>query len=130
MGPRARAAVVVSTVFAAGFLTGMVFERHDAVPATAAMSPAEEHDAAMDELQELLELDSEQVAQIHAILVDRQKLVETMWEQFRPEVQTAMRQVHVDIANLLRPDQRERFHEWLTRRRAEQDPSSSDPLER
>jgi hypothetical protein len=28
-----------------------------------------------------------------------------------------MRQVHVEIAELLRPDQRKRYHDWLIRRR-------------
>ena len=44
-------------------------------------------------------------------------MVQLKWEQLRPEVQDAMRQVHIDIAELLHSDQRKRFHDWLTRRR-------------
>ncbi|TDI45425.1 MAG: hypothetical protein E2P02_07340 [Acidobacteria bacterium] len=75
------------------------------------MSAADEHEAAITELRELLELDEEQVAQIHRILAERQQFVQRTWEQLRPEVQNAMRQVHSDIGELLHPDQRGRFHE-------------------
>lgn len=81
------------------------------------MAAAEAHEAVMAELREELELDDEQVEQIHAITVKHQEVVQETWEELRPEVQSAMRQVHVEIAELLRPDQRVRFHEWLMRRR-------------
>ena len=38
-----------------------------------------------------------------------------MWAQLRPEVKDAMRQVHEEIAALLRPDQRRRFQDWILR---------------
>jgi hypothetical protein len=117
MGPRVRAGVVLLFVFALGVLIGTAFERHRSAPPLATMSAAEEHEAAMVELREVVGLDDEQVAQVHAILAERQQIVQQTWEQFRPEVQAAMRQVHIEIAKLLRPDQRERFHDWLTRRR-------------
>ena len=116
IGHRVRAGAVVLFVFAVGVLAGIVFERHHLTPTPAAMSVAEEHEAAMAELREVLGLDDRQVAQIHAILTERQQLVQQMWEQLRPEVQSAMRQVHSEIAELLRPEQRERFHNWLTQR--------------
>ena len=85
---------------------------------------------AIAELQELLELDEHQVAQIHAILGERQQVVQRMWEQLRPVVQAAMREVHTDIGELLDPDQRERFHEWLIRRREQHLQQQMIPPER
>jgi len=116
MGPRVRAGAVLLFIFALGLLAGIAYERHHAARPLATMSAADEHEAAMAELQELLDLDEDQVAQIHKILAERQQTVQHMWEQLRPEVQNAMRQVHIDIADLLRPNQRERFHDWLMRR--------------
>ncbi len=120
IGPRFRAGLVLLFVFAAGVLAGMFFERHHALSLHASMSPADLHAAAMVDMREALDLDDRQVEQIHAIMSERQQLVEHLWEQLRPEVQSAMREVHAEIADLLRPDQRERFHSWLAERR-EQD---------
>ena len=88
------------------------------------MSPEEEHRAAMAELRELLELDDEQVEQIRAIVARRQRIVQGAWEQLRPELQEEMQRVHIDIAELLRPEQRVRFHEWLIERRARHESES------
>ncbi|HSF15773.1 MAG TPA: hypothetical protein VLK65_09475 [Vicinamibacteria bacterium] len=120
MGPRGRAAIVLLFVFALGAFTGIVYERHRSSPSAAAMSAKEAHEAAMADLRESLQLDDDQVAQIHAIFVKHHDVVQRSWERLRPEVQSAMQQVHLEIAEMLRPDQRERFHEWLMRRR-EQD---------
>lgn len=117
MGPRVRAGAVLLFVFAAGVFSGLFFERHHWAPTSAAMSTAAEHEAAIAELKEVVGLDDEQVEQVHAILAERQQIVQHMWEQLRPEVQSAMRRVHTEIAELLRPDQRPAFHDWLTRRR-------------
>ena len=73
----------------------------------------------MAELQEAVGLDEQQIEQVHAVLAGRQQLVQRAWEQVRPEVQEAMREIHVEIAALLRPDQRQRYHEWLARQRDE-----------
>ena len=130
MGPRVRAGAVLLFIFALGVLAGVAYERHHAARPLATMSAADEHEAAMAELQELLELDEEQLAQIHKILAERQQMVQHKWEQLRPEVQDAMRQVHIDIAELLHPNQRERFHEWLMRRREQHLQQQLIPSER
>ena len=112
---RVRAGTVLLFAFACGALAGIVFERHFSLRQPVAISLDEEQKAAMAELKELLDLDDQQVAQIHNILVERQQIVQQMWEQIRPEVQSAMGQVHQEIAQLLRADQRRRFHNWLLR---------------
>lgn len=130
MGPRVRAGAVLLFIFALGVLAGIAYERHLAAHPPATMSAADEHEAAMAELQELLELDEDQVTQIHEILAERQQMVQRKWEQLRPEVQGAMRQVHIDIAELLHPNQRKRFHDWLTRRREQHVQQQLIPSER
>ncbi len=125
-----RAGAVLLFVFAAGVLTGIIFEHKHSFHRSPPMSAEEEHEAAMAELREVLELDDHQVAQIHAILAERRQHVQLMWEQLRPEVQNAMRHVHKEIAELLRPDQRKRFHDWLIKRQAEHGSAPLIPQER
>lgn len=118
IGSRTRAWAVLLFVFAAGVLSGVAFERHHAWPAYSVTVGAEqEHAAALAELRDAVGLDEQQMATVHTILADNQKVVQQMWEQLRPEVQMAMQQVHAQIAELLRPEQQERFHEWLMKRR-------------
>jgi len=121
IGPRVRAGAVLLCVFAAGALAGTAVERHQLGRVAASVSLLGEGEVAITELRAFLDLDDEQVAQIHAILADNQHTVQLMWEQFRPEVQAAMREVHMEIAALLRPDQAERFHNWILRHGPERD---------
>jgi len=130
MGPRVRAGGVLLFIFALGVLAGVAYERHFVARPLLTMSAADEHEAAITELRELLDLDEEQVAQIHRILAERQQLVQRKWEELRPEVQNAMRQVHTDIGELLHPDQRGRFHEWLIQRRKQHLQHQMIPSER
>jgi hypothetical protein len=115
IGPRLRAAAVLLVVFAVGSFAGTAFERHHIVRVAESVSLLGENEVAMTELSEFLDLDDEQVAQVHAVLAENQHVVQLMWEEFRPEVQAAMREVHMDIAAVLRPDQAERFHAWILR---------------
>ena len=121
IGPRVRAGAVLLCVFAAGALAGTAFERHHIGRTAASISVMGESGVAIAELTDYLDLDEEQVAQIHAVIAANQNTVELMWEQFRPGVQDAMRDVHLEIAALLRPDQAERFHRWLLRHASEPD---------
>lgn len=121
IGPRLRAAAVLLCVFAAGALAGTGFERHHLGRVAASVSLLGENEVAITELREFLDLDDEQVAQIHAVMAKNQHAVQLMWEQFRPEVQAAMREVHTEIAALLRPDQAARFHSWILQHGSEPD---------
>jgi len=117
------AGVVLAFVFALGAFVGVFVERHHyhSVARSEGPSAQEVHEAAMAELQETLGLDPEQIEQIHAVLARHQDVVQSVWERVRPEVQSAMREVHVEIAELLRPEQRQRYHEWLTGKSEESD---------
>jgi hypothetical protein len=120
-----RAGVVLAAVFSTGVLAGMVGYHHGLghFRQPASGSPAMEHEAAMAELRDELGLDEQQLAQVQAIMAEHQETVDQMWAQLRPEVQAAMRQVHEEIAALLRPDQVDRFHEWLSHAREHADPA-------
>lgn len=121
MKQRVVAGIVLLFVFVLGALAGVFVERHHyhSVARSGGPSAAEVHEAAMAEMNEALGLDEEQIEQIHAVLARHQQLVQRTWEQVRPEVQNAMREVHIEIAELLRPEQRERYHEWLSQQREE-----------
>ncbi len=119
IGQRLIAGVVLASVFSLGALAGIFYDRHISGPRPTELSGAEMHEAAMAELQEALGLDEGQIEQIHAVLAGRQQLVEQAWEQVRPEVLNAMREIHVEIAALLRPEQRVRYHEWLNQQHAD-----------
>lgn len=117
-GPGLRAGVVLVCVFLFGAVTGVFIERHHSISTHAPdeLSPQEVHEAAMTEMEEVLQLDEEQIEKIHAILADNQAAVQRAWEQLRPHVHEAMNEVHVEIAAVLTPDQRERYHRWLSHR--------------
>ena len=126
MRQRIVAGVVLLFVFVLGALAGVFVERHHrhSVSQSAGLSAEEVHETAMAELQETLGLDEVQLEEIHAVLARHQQLVQHAWEQIRPGVQNAMREVHAEIAELLRPEQRERYHEWLSRQRDESEGES------
>ena len=119
IGARVRAGAVLLCVFAAGALTGTAFERHHLGRVVASISLLGENEVAITELRQFLDLDDEQVAKINAVMAENQHVVQLMWEEFRPEVQAAMREVHMEIAALLRPEQAERFHSWILRHGSE-----------
>ena len=116
MSPGIRATAVLASVFALGVIAGMAIETHWAPHSPYGVSATAEHEAAMAELRELLELDDQQVAEIEGVIAQHQRTVELHWEQLRPEVQSAMRNVHQEISELLTDEQRRRFHRWLTDR--------------
>jgi hypothetical protein len=118
ISPAVRATGALVCVFALGVLTGVAFERHSGERrAVVAVGAIADHEARMAELQEFLGLDEEQVRQIDDLMARRQATVQLMWERLRPEVQTAMQDVHAEITELLRPEQRALFHDWLTANR-------------
>ena len=115
IGSWTRAGVALLFVFASGVFAGIFFDRHHWVHTPAGVSAADVHEAAMSQLREVLGLDDRQVEQINAIMAEHQQVVQHAWETLRPEVQSAMRGVHAEIAEVLRPEQRELFHDWLIR---------------
>lgn len=119
IGPGLRVVLVIAGVFGAGLVCGVFLERHHSVlPQPQIHSAAvAEHERALEELRVVVGLDDEQMEAVNRIIASHQRVVEMHWEQLRPEVQEAMQQVHHEIAEHLRPDQRERYHLWLQQQR-------------
>lgn len=75
------------------------------------------HEAALQDLREAVGLDDAQVAQVHAVFARHQGAVQDAWQAVQPQIEIAMETVHREIADLLRPEQRGRYHDWLVARR-------------
>jgi hypothetical protein len=121
---RIRALLALAVVFAAGLLAGVFLERQRSPPPRVLHAAAAEHEARLEELRQVVGLDDDQLEQVEGILARNQRIVQLHWEQLRPEVQDAMLRVHQEIAGILRPEQRQRYHEWLElqRERGERPP--------
>lgn len=119
----AKAGGVLLAVFAVGVMAGVAWERHHGRGWSAGFGSGvheaalHAHRAALAELDDAVDLDEEQIDQIHRLMARRQEVVNEVWLRLRPEVESAMSEVHSEIAALLRPEQRERYHRWLEERR-------------
>ena len=76
------------------------------------------HEAVLQDLQQSVGLDDAQIEQVHAVFVRHQSIVEVTWEAVRPQIEIALEKAHREVAELLGPEQRARYHEWLVARRA------------
>ena len=116
-GQRTRAATVLGCVFLVGALAGIAFDRHH-FGTGATRGADDEHNKAMRQLRNVVGLDDDQIEEVHHILGRHRETVHEAWMKLRPDLSEAMREVHTEIADLLRPEQRARFHEWLSERTA------------
>ena len=76
---------------------------------------AGEHGGLVASLHAELDLDEEQRHAIWAIIGHHQERVDHAWASVRPEVNAAVDSIELQIAEVLRPDQLERFHAWFRR---------------
>jgi hypothetical protein len=76
---------------------------------------ASEHVAVGAAFREVLQLDDDQAAAIHEILIRHQSVVDESWESLRSRVQEEVDRAHEEIRALLSPAQQERFEAWLDR---------------
>ena len=91
-------------------------------PAIAHDAARAHHEAALEDLRESVGLDDAQIEQVHAVFARHQSIVQDAWQAVQPQIEIAMEKVHREIAELLRPDQRVRYHDWLVARRGGEDP--------
>ncbi len=81
--------------------------------------------AALVSFRSVLELDDDQVAAIHEILLRHQTRVDDTWESLRVEIQAEVDSAHYEIRALLTDYQVGRFEAWLDRHvRQDQDGNS------
>ena len=72
-----------------------------------------QHEMALGHFQQLFDLDDGQVRQIDSIFRRHQTTVTESWSSLQPRLRTAIESVHHSMFEVLRPEQRERFHAWL-----------------
>ncbi len=116
MNLRLRALLGAFSIFAAGLASGVAIGKLHSPQPVLGDSAADHHQLLMSELDRAIDLDEQQLEQLNKVLGRHQDFVQKAWEQLRPEVEIAMEKVHREIAELLRTDQRERYHEWLLER--------------
>jgi hypothetical protein len=64
-------------------------------------------------MREHVGIDTLQERQVRAVLARHQRAVDSAWGQVRPNVHAAINAAQMDIAILLRGDQRERYMKWI-----------------
>ena len=110
----ARGAVGAFSLLVVGFLGGMMADRfvvaHEGDRHGVIVTPDEE---AVASFKAVLELDDEQLAAIHEILMRNQGHVDEAWEGLRDEIRASVERVHVEIRDLLTDEQRALFADWL-----------------
>lgn len=111
---RLRAVMAATALFILGGVLGIALERVLLAPdAGAADEPLDAQAEMVTSLRRELDLDSEQVAELEAVLARQQAAVTHAWETIRPHLRVAMDTARSDIEALLTPMQREQFRLWL-----------------
>ena len=72
-------------------------------------------DSALVAFRGVLELDDDQMAAIHRILLRHQTRVDETWQSLRVEIQAEVESAHSEIRVLLSPHQLTLFEAWLER---------------
>ena len=111
-GAWVRGAFLLVIVLAAGVALGIWYERH-ALASAAAGSPMEPA-RMMEVFDRELGLDSAQHAGVARVLAQRQAQIDSAWSALRPAVRAAVDSTQMEIAILLRPDQRAKFMKLLS----------------
>lgn len=115
MTARARAIVALSGVFvlgaAAGITANQVWLARS--PAAVTSNPMESADALVALMRREVGLDAQQARAVRAILERHQQAVDSAWRAVRPNVHRAIDMAKMEIAMVLRPDQRERYMRWV-----------------
>jgi ferric-dicitrate binding protein FerR (iron transport regulator) len=110
---------LLALVFAAGFTGGVVatkvFVRQMVDYAVAHPERARTHVEQNTELNlnRKLRLDQQQREQVRQILKDSQARLRVVREQFQPKFNAITRETRTNISVLLKPDQQERFEQFL-----------------
>jgi hypothetical protein len=111
--------LLLALVFAAGFAGGVVTTRAVAkrLVQRMAANPGQFRARIERDLARQVRLDSNQRAQVQRILRESQERLRAEREKIQPEVLAIMRDTHDRISDLLKPEQRERFEQFLIENR-------------
>ena len=110
MSGRAQALLALVAVLVLGAAAGVagdrawIASRNSSVASTETLITAMREHVGIDTLQE---------RQVRAVLARHQRAVDSAWGQVRPNVHAAINAAQMDIAMLLRDDQRSRYLSWI-----------------
>lgn len=115
MTARARAFAALVGVLVVGMTLGVVTDRAWMArrPAAASQDPMASADALVAVMRREVGLDDGQTREIRGILARHQASVDSAWRAVRPNVHRAIGLAQMEIATVLRPDQRERYLRWV-----------------
>jgi hypothetical protein len=110
MSPRARALWALAATATVGFAAGVAIDRAWLAPrGRASLSEP----ALLSAMRREVGLDDSQVVAVRAILERHQTAVDSAWQAIRPNVHAAIAAAQLEIAQVLRPEQRERYLRWI-----------------
>ena len=115
MNARNRVLVGLVGVFAFGVALGVTADRFWLLPRppAAAPNPMESAEVLVAVMQREVGLDEAQVRTVRLILARHQSSVDSAWRAVRPNVHKAIDAAKMEIALVLRPDQRVRYLRWV-----------------
>ena len=115
MNARARVLIAFAGVFAFGGALGIAADRVWLVPrpAPVAADPMTSADALVAVMQREVGLDEAQARTVRQILARHQSSVDSAWRAVRPNVHRAIGAAQMEIAMVLRADQRARYLRWV-----------------
>jgi hypothetical protein len=112
---RAHVLVAFAGVFALGIALGIAADRVWLVPKPAGLAtdPMTSADALVAVMRHEVHLDDAQTQTVRQILARHQQSVDSAWRAVRPNVHRAIGSAQMEIARVLRPDQRARYLRWV-----------------
>lgn len=115
MSARVRVFIAFAGVLALGIALGIVADRRWLVPAPAslAVDPMTSADALIAVMRREVGLDDAQTRTVRQILARHQESVDSAWRAVRPNVHRAIGSAQMEIAMVLRPEQRARYLRWV-----------------
>ena len=115
MTARGRVLAAFVGVFAFGAASGVAADRLWLAPrrAVVAADPMTSADALVAVMQREVGLDEAQARTVRQILARHQSSVDSAWQAMRPNVHRAIGAAQMEIAMVLRADQRARYLRWV-----------------
>ena len=98
-----------------GAVAGIAVDRTLIQPAATGHVGGGAHGSLIASLRNELDLDANQLDTVQAIMRHHQQQVNHTWAVIRPAMQATVDSVERQIAEVLRPEQRDRFHAWFAR---------------
>ena len=110
MSTRARALLALLAAVLVGAATGVAADR---AWLAAWSSPIASDESLVAAMRHEVGLDANQERRVREIVARHQHAVDSAWTQVRPNVHAAISAAQMEIAMVLRPDQRARYRAWI-----------------